>query len=282
MVDKKVTEQQFRLSSDELARWDRDGYLIRLDVFDVEENDVLRQVAEDIVDGKRPFPITHVDRNVLIEDGKAEQSGIYSMHKIHHPSSYSTEFLSRTRDPRLTDPLVDLMGPDILGINNLFIWKAPETGLGFPWHQDKFYFRSRFRTETTIGTWTAIDAADQGNGCLYVIPGSHKKDIFQHDDLEGPQQREFKLARGVCNEDGVPVEVPPGGVIWFHSHLLHKSTDNHSQRFRRSYIAHYLSAQAEWSSPEHEGRGQAVMWIRGRTYPNKVHQVETDILPISK
>ena len=178
MVDKKVTEQQFRLSSDELARWDRDGYLIRLDVFDVEENDVRRQVAEDIVDGKRPFPITHVDRNVLIEDGKAEQSGIYSMHKIHHPSSYSTEFLSRTRDPRLTEPLVDLMGPDILGINNLFIWKAPEIGLGIPWHQDKFYFRSRFRTETTIGTWIAIDAADQGNGCLYVIPVAIKRTFF--------------------------------------------------------------------------------------------------------
>lgn len=282
MVDNKVTEQQFRLSSDELARWDRDGYLIRLGVFNAEENDLLRQVAEDIVDGKRPFPIAHVDRNALIEDGKAERSGIYAMHKIHHPSNYSTEFLSRTRDPRLTDPLVDLLGPDILGINNLFIWKAPEIGLGFPWHQDKFYFRSRFQTETTIGTWTAIDAADQGNGCLYVIPGSHKKDIFQHHDLEGSQQREFKLAHGVCNEDGVPVEIPPGGVIWFHSHLLHKSTDNHSQRFRRSYIAHYLSAQAKWSSPEHEGRGQAVMWIRGRTYPSKVHQVKTNILPISK
>ena len=66
MVDKKVTEQQFRLSSDELARWDRDGYLIRLGVFNTEENDVLRQVAEDIVDGKRPFPIAHVDRNALI------------------------------------------------------------------------------------------------------------------------------------------------------------------------------------------------------------------------
>ena len=132
MVDKKVTEQQFRFSSDELAWWDRDGYLIRLGVFNAEENDVLRQVAEDIVGGKRPFPIAHVDRNALIGDGKAERSGIYAMHKIHHPSSYSTEFLSRTRDPRLMDPLVDLLGPDILGINNLFIWKAPEIGLGFP------------------------------------------------------------------------------------------------------------------------------------------------------
>ena len=66
MVDKKVTEQQCRLSSDELARWDRDGYLIRFDVFDAEENDVLRQVAEDIVDGKRPFPVAHIDRNALL------------------------------------------------------------------------------------------------------------------------------------------------------------------------------------------------------------------------
>ena len=46
---------------------------------------------------------------------------------------------------------------------------------------------------------------------------------------------EFKLARGVSDDDGVAVEVPPGGVVWFHSHLLHKSTDNHSLRFRRSY-----------------------------------------------
>ena len=282
MVGKMVTGKQFRLTSDELGRWDRDGYLVRLNVFSMEENDVLRQVAEDIVDGKRPFPIVHIDHNALIGVGNAERTGIYAMHKIHHPSSYSTEFLFRTPDPRLTDPLVDLLGPDLLGINNLFIWKSPEIGLGFPWHQDKFYFRSRFRTETTVGTWMSIDAADQENGCLYVIPGSHKKNIFQHDDLEGPQQREFKLARDVRNEDGVPVEVPPGAVIWFHSHLLHKSMDNHSQRFRRSYVAHYLSAQAEWSSPENVGCGQAIMWIRGRTYPNKVHQVETDVLPIPK
>ena len=211
-----------------------------------------------------------------------EQQGIYGMHKIHHPSCYTPEFLVRVRDPRLTDPLVDILGPDVLGINNLFIWKAPKIGLGFPWHQDKFYFRSRFNTETTVGTWTAIDAADRENGCLYVIPGSHKWDIFQHDNLEGAQQREFKLARDVPDEDGVAVEVPPGAVIWFHSHLLHKSMDNHSLRFRRSYVSHYLSAQAEWAhaAPPNVRKGQPVMWIRGETFPDKVHEVQRDIIPI--
>ncbi len=275
-------ERRFGLSPDELVHWNENGYLVRLDVFSPEENDALRQVAEAIVDGKRPFPAAHIDQNALVRDGKIEEQGIHAMHKIHHPSCYCPEFLSRVRDPRLTDPLVDILGPDILGINNLFIWKAPKIGLGFPWHQDKFYFRNRFNTETTVGTWTAIDAADRGNGCLYVIPGSHKWDILQHDDLEGSQQQEFKLARGVRDEDGFAVEVPPGAVIWFHSHLLHKSTDNHSLRFRRCYVSHYLSAKAEWAHPAamNGKRRQPVMWIRGETFPDKVHEIERDILPI--
>ena len=109
-------------------------------------------------------------------------------------------------------------------------------------------------------------------------------DIFEHDDLEGSQQREFKLARGACDEDGVAVEAPPGAVIWFHSHLLHKSTDNHSLRFRRSYVIHYLSAQAEWAHPGalNSRDRQPVMWIRGETFPDKVHEVERDILPVPK
>ena len=277
-----LQNRRFGLRPDELAYWDENGYLVRLNVFTTEENNVLRRVAEDIVDEKRPFPVTNINQNALVRDGKVEEQGIYAMHKIHHPSCYCPEFLTRVRDPRLTDPLVDILGPDILGINNLFIWKAPKIGLGFPWHQDKFYFRNRFRTETTVGTWTAIDPADRENGCLYVIPGSHKRDIFQHDDLEGSQQQEFKLARGARDEDGVAVEVPPGAVIWFHSHLLHKSTDNRSLRFRRSYVIHYLSAQAEWSRPEalNSRHRQPVMWIRGKIFPDKVHEVERDILPI--
>ena len=159
-------DRRFGLSADELTHWNENGYLVRLNVFTAEENDVLRQVAEDVVDGKRRYPSTNINQNALVRDGKIEEQGIYAMHKIHHPSCYTPEFLARVRDPRLTDPLVDILGPDILGINNLFIWKAPKIGLGFPWHQDKFYFRNRFNTETTVGTWTAIDAADRENGCL--------------------------------------------------------------------------------------------------------------------
>ncbi len=252
---------------------------MRENVFSGEENTRLNSVAEEVVAGVRAFPDAHVDRNALVRDGKEQRSGIHAMHKIHFPSCYVVEFLQRVRDPRLIDPIVDLLGPDILGINNLYIWKAPEIGLGFPWHQDMFYFRQRFVTETTIGTWTAIDAADRGNGCLYVIPGSHRRPIAEHDDLDGSQQAEFKSARNTRDEEGVALEAAPGTVIWFHSHLLHKSTDNHSGRFRRSYVSHYLSAQAERANADSARTGSPVMWVRGATFPGKVTEVHRDILP---
>ena len=152
------------MTPDEIGHWETNGYFMRENVFSLEENDQLRQVAEDVAVGKRKMPMAHIDQNAQVRDGKDKRSGIYAMHKIHHPSSYIPEVFEHVRDIRLTDPLVD-----ILGINNLFIWKAPEIGLGFPWHQDKFYFGKRFNTATTVGTWTAIDPADHENDCLHVI-----------------------------------------------------------------------------------------------------------------
>ena len=215
-----------------------------------------------------------------MRDGKVEASGIRAMHKIHHVSCYIPEFLARVRDPRLTDPIVDLLGPNLLGLNNLYIWKAPQIGLGFPWHQDKWYFNHQYKTEMTVGTWTAIDAADKDNGCLYVIPGSHKYGILTHEDLEGSQQNEFKIARDAKDEDGVAVEAPPGTVVWFNNQLLHKSTDNRSGRFRRCNVAHYISAKAERIPKKDAKNVRPVIWVRGDTYSEKMEPVYRDVLPI--
>ena len=45
-------------------------------------------------------------------------------------------------------------------------------------------------------------------------------------------------------------------------------------------MAHYLSAQAEWSSPDKAGKGQPVMWIRGQTYADKIYPTQMDVLPM--
>ena len=125
-------ERKFRLMPEERSFWEENGYFVRYDVFTEKENDVLRQIADDIAVGKRPFPTTNIDQNALVRDGKAEASGIEAMHKIHHVSCYCPEFLARVRDPRLTDPIVDLLGLGLLGLNNLYIWKVTQDWLRVP------------------------------------------------------------------------------------------------------------------------------------------------------
>ena len=273
-------EREFKLTPEEQSAWEENGYFIRFNVFTKEENGVLRQIADDIAIGKRAFPDYHIFQNALVRDGKIKAQGIHAMHNIQYVSCNCPEFLARTRDSRLTDPVVDILGPDLLGLNNLYIWKPPKIGLGFPWHQDKWYFNHQYKTGTTVATWSAIDDADKDNGCLYVIPGSHTYGVREHKELEGSQQGEFRQAEGARDEDGIAVEVPAGAVIWFNSQVLHKSTDNHSERFRRANIAHYISAKAEWTRPEAVNEKRPPMWIRGETYPGMADEVQWDVIPI--
>lgn len=278
-IETTPTEQKFGITPDELEQWEENGYFIRHDVFSKTENDVLRQVADDIVEGKRPGPTENMKQNAWVRDGKVEASGIHAMHSIHHINCYVPEFLNRTRDPRLTDPITGILGPNVLGLNNLYIWKPPKIGLGFPWHQDKWYFNNQYITEKTVGTWSAIDKSDEENGCLYVIPGSHKLGVLDHEDLDGSQQNEFKIVRAAKDEDGVAVEVPPGAVVWFNNQVLHKSTHNHSDRFRRCSVAHYISADSERIPGKNRRFIRPVMWVRGETYSEKMEPVYRDVLP---
>ena len=79
----------------------------------------------------------------------------------------------------------------------------------------------------------------------------------------------------VDDREGIPVvgHVPQSSFA--------QEQDNHSSRFRRSYVAHYLSAQAEWMNPDPTARrGQPIMWIRGETFPDRVHEMR--VLPVEE
>ena len=103
--------------------------------------------------------------------------------------------------------------------------------------------------------------------------------LSDRDDLEVSQQGKFKLVGDAKGTNEIPANAAPGKVLWFHSHLLNKSTDNHSYRFSRRYASHYLNAQASWVEGK-QGKGPPVMWIRGETYPRKVDQVERALIAI--
>ena len=117
---------------------------------------------------------------------------------------------------------------------------------GQAWHQDEDFIPTRDRSLT--GAWMALDDATVENGCLWVIPGSHKHGILwpqrDHDD------RDFDCTIESFNfpykdSDAIPVEVKAGSIVFFNGYLLHRSLPNRAkQGYRRVLVNHYMSASS--------------------------------------
>lgn len=125
---------------------------------------------------------------------------------------------------------------------------------GQAWHQDEDYIPTRDRSLT--GCWLAMDDATVENGCLWVIPGSHRPGVlwpmrFHHDRRFDCSWESFDTPYG--DDPGVPVEVKAGTVVVFNGYLLHRSLPNVAPKgYRRALVTHYMSAQSllPWLWPE--------------------------------
>ena len=124
------------------------------------------------------------------------------------------------------------------------LFVKPPSFQGQAWHQDEIYIPTRDRS--LIGAWIAMDDATIENGCLWVIPGSHRQGYLypqrQTQDLD-----EFDGAgesHGFDDSVEVPVQVKAGAVVFFNGYLLHRSRKNRSNIYRRVLVNHYCNA---WS-----------------------------------
>ena len=116
--------------------------------------------------------------------------------------------------------------------------KPPHARTELPWHQDNGY--TPLVPEEYVTCWLALDDAEVDNGCLWVIPGSHKQGTIAHQNGAGP----FRVGHDGPDVDGVAVPVKRGSVLVFSSLLMHRSGPNVTDRPRRAWILQYCSAAA--------------------------------------
>ncbi len=114
--------------------------------------------------------------------------------------------------------------------------KPPHIGREKPWHQDAAYFNWE-PLEGVLGTWIALDPATPENGCMHVLPGSHR---------DGPRphyhDRDCQLAdEDVAVERDLMVPLAPGGALFFSGLLHHATPPNFSPEPRRALQFHYAA-----------------------------------------
>ena len=173
---------------------------------------------------------------------------------IHFPHKISETMKRYVAHPSYVDVLTAIIGPNVKCMQSMLFIKASGKP-GQAWHQDEFYIPTRDGSLT--GGWLAMDDATLENGCLWILPGSHRRRLI-YPQKANEDDRRFDCA-GIAyqfpyrDEDSVPVEVKAGSLVFFHGYLLHRSLPNYAKTgYRRVLVNHYMSAESllPWMLPK--------------------------------
>lgn len=229
------------LGPEAAAFYKENGFLVVEDALSSDEVEALREETAAIARGDRG----EVGGRPAIPAGATPAEIVKSILCIHFPHKISPLMFDFLAHPSMVEALTTVIGPNVKCMQSmLFIKSAGKPGQA--WHQDEVYIPTRDRTLT--GGWYALDDATVENGCLWVIPGSHRNGVMYFQEWHGDPRFDCALeARRFpyTNDDAVPVEVKAGALVLFNGYLLHRSLPNYAQAgFRRALVNHYMSAES--------------------------------------
>ena len=150
-------------------------------------------------------------------------------------------FLEVARRPEILDMVEQLIGRDFALWNSSFFAKPAKVGTRTPWHQDGEYWPIEPLATCTV--WIAIDASTTENGCLRVIPGSHKsKQLARHNRSDASNiALNLELDKAEFDEsEAVDIVLRPGEVSLHDVYLFHGSEPNLSEHPRRGMTLRYM------------------------------------------
>ncbi len=149
-------------------------------------------------------------------------------------------FLAYIQHPLLRAITQRTIGEEVSIFRAMFMNKPAEHGTVLPWHQDIGVGWGLDRNPT-ITIWTALDDATVANGCMQLMPGSHKLGVLN----TGHYVSEADQARYTQEHDLIDLEVAAGEAILLHNFMLHRSGVNRTTIARRALSVAYMDAATQ-------------------------------------
>ena len=262
------------LTSEQKTHFEENGFLPYHRVLSDEELEALRRRSEEIVRGEAPHvPEEYVQLEIAFRNGETEVDRLDQVRKMTHLSYFDPLFEAVARKAEIVDVIEELLGPDIKLYCDQLMMKARHHGTVTDWHQDSVAW-PQFAPQDHVSCWVAIDDATVANGCMTMLPGSHKWGPI------GKEQRTLFVDNPLV-ADPVPVELPAGSCLFHHGLNFHRTGANPTPHRRRGLALHYLSSETMYLGIENEEhrlkmecgkpRGEfRFMLIRGREFEGRV------------
>jgi hypothetical protein len=241
----------FHSSEAELEQFRDHGFFCREQAFGPDELIALRDGADrahqkllDAAMSDSAAPVDQIDnqkyQQVLGATVKWEwDEDLFAVRSVEPCAHLESGLDALIDDPRIWQPVTRLMDSDSLSLFSDKLNMKRPGGAPFPWHQDGPYWAfGAEQLENIVSVAIYLDAATQENGCLWVIPGSHRHGVLkglEDRGVLGALYTDVDLLEG----EAVPLEAPEGSVLWFHRDLVHGSQVNRSNGSRRVYVIAY-------------------------------------------
>lgn len=222
------------LTSEEIASFHENGFLV---VRQVVPPGVLAELSRGANDLQKKYEAYRKEKDTYYTSAEAETfdemmdgSGADKggddkvLWRIDKLDDKLPEVALLKRLPFVHNAIKMLLGEEILQYNESFVTKPPRIGQPVHWHQDPS-FKIKATSDPISTCDVYLDKADEENGCLWVVPGSHKKGVIDVKPLV--KEHGFKIP------GAIPVRMEPGDVAFHDNGCLHGSMANHTDRQRR-------------------------------------------------
>jgi len=244
------------ISDQDWAKYDEDGYLVLGKLLSDDDLAALQLRIDDIMLGKAEIDYDKILMQLDSTTGKYNDAGAQSKGWKGETLSYrkiqdleiDSLFGEYTNRPIFKEICERVYGVDtpISCFRAMFMNKPAKQGTVLPWHQDAW---TALNIQPEITLWTALDPATKANGCVEIIPGSHKLGLVNPSHPSGFLSEE--LAEEYCpKEKVVYLELEPGEVALLHNWLLHSSDINHTDISRRAFSVCYMDGNTVSSNGE--------------------------------
>jgi ectoine hydroxylase len=236
------------LSAEQVEQYEDLGYLLLPEVFSADEVQAARDESARLLEQDRA--------EILREERSGAPRHLLGLH------IYSDFFRLLSRDRRLIEPAMQLVGESVYVHQFKVNPKTAFTGEAFLWHQDFPVWRrdDGMPEPRAINLAVFLDEATAINGPLLIVPGSHRRELPLADEqnayiLDVDVVEPVLRTRGIVSAEG-----PPGSVLVFHGNLVHGSGANISPYPRRVVYVSYCAVSNHIRNP---GRPE---WIAHRDF----------------
>ncbi|CAM4904282.1 unnamed protein product [Rotaria socialis] len=247
-------EYRFTLENGILTKEQRDfyeknGFIVIRNLVSLEALDRFRKRFQDVCTGKvDTFGMT-IMKDVAI--AKSEfADGEKAITKIQD-FTLDDELFQYCCLPEVVKYVENFTGPNVMAMHTMLINKPPDPGTQtsrHPLHQDLYYFPFR-PADRIVCAWTAMEHIHRGNGCLVVLPGTHKGELQPHGypEWEGGVNKMYHgIQKFDPNGERIHLEMWTGDTVFFHPVLIHGSGTNRTDGFRKAISCHYAGSECEY------------------------------------